>query len=318
MYKRTIEAIDAIISRINTHPDYSCRMKSHVFSAVRAEASKHSVSIEFPGRPGDTKITRIRRIDAMKNIGMASDYLKRNGISLGTLSALGHMVEPEGQPYSNFRTVQVLFAGFAPPPSEEVIYKVKDLVDILDSWDGHPVLRATEAHLRLVMIHPYEDGNGRSARLIQNLCLEQRGYPPALMHREEKKTYLKILGRALTDRYSGVSSMYEHSISEQRFHEYVASKVLDSVTKIEYELRNRNMYLIDFNSKVDRRVIYSVANRIRSYGRRDNREGISVHLKKEGKNSSLEISGDIKLDEVLKTLEGSAKLSKNSYYIKKV
>ncbi len=41
----------------------------------------------------------------------------------------------------------------------------------------HPVLLAAEAHERLVSIHPFIDGNGRTARLIMNFILLQHGYP---------------------------------------------------------------------------------------------------------------------------------------------
>ncbi len=42
----------------------------------------------------------------------------------------------------------------------------------------HPVAFAGEAHYRLVTIHPFVDGNGRTARLLMNLLLLMRGYPP--------------------------------------------------------------------------------------------------------------------------------------------
>ena len=41
----------------------------------------------------------------------------------------------------------------------------------------HPVLLAAEMHERLVTIHPFVDGNGRTSRLIMNLILMQHGFP---------------------------------------------------------------------------------------------------------------------------------------------
>jgi Fic family protein len=40
----------------------------------------------------------------------------------------------------------------------------------------HPVLLSAEMHERLVTIHPFKDGNGRTARLVMNLILLQNGY----------------------------------------------------------------------------------------------------------------------------------------------
>ncbi|MGH6869100.1 MAG: Fic family protein, partial [Methylocella sp.] len=42
-------------------------------------------------------------------------------------------------------------------------------------------------------IHPFEDGNGRVARLLMNLLLIRGGYPPVPMRRENRKTYLDNL-----------------------------------------------------------------------------------------------------------------------------
>jgi Fic family protein len=45
-----------------------------------------------------------------------------------------------------------------------------------ESVQLHPVVRAAEAHERLVTIHPFIDGNGRTARLVMNLILMANGY----------------------------------------------------------------------------------------------------------------------------------------------
>ncbi len=45
---------------------------------------------------------------------------------------------------------------------------------------------AIEAHLRLVAIHPFSDGNGRTARLLMNLLLMRAGYPPLVVKPEDR------------------------------------------------------------------------------------------------------------------------------------
>lgn len=57
----------------------------------------------------------------------------------------------------------------------------------------HPVTLAAEAHFRLVSIHPFVDGNGRTARLLMNLLLMQKGYPPALIKKEHRLKYLNAI-----------------------------------------------------------------------------------------------------------------------------
>jgi Fic family protein len=55
-------------------------------------------------------------------------------------------------------------------------------------------------HFRLTAIHPFSDGNGRTARLLMNLLLLRGGYPPIAVRPEDRKTYLDALEHAsLTD-----------------------------------------------------------------------------------------------------------------------
>ena len=59
---------------------------------------------------------------------------------------------------------------------------------------------AFDAHFRLAAIHPFSDGNGRTARLLMNLLLLRGGYVPVAVRPEDRKTYLDSLERAsLTD-----------------------------------------------------------------------------------------------------------------------
>jgi Fic family protein len=57
----------------------------------------------------------------------------------------------------------------------------------------HPVLIAAAAHFGLVHIHPFADGNGRTARLLMNLILLHHGYPPALLPVEKRLEYYRTL-----------------------------------------------------------------------------------------------------------------------------
>ena len=54
---------------------------------------------------------------------------------------------------------------------------------------------AFEAHYRLVTIHPFSDGNGRTARLLMNLLLLRAGFPPVSIGPEDRLAYLDALAR---------------------------------------------------------------------------------------------------------------------------
>jgi Fic family protein len=68
---------------------------------------------------------------------------------------------------------------FRPPPAVEVPYLLEDFFAWLNSIDGkkiHPVLRAGIAHYYVVAVHPFTEGNGRSARTFATLMLFVEGY----------------------------------------------------------------------------------------------------------------------------------------------
>ena len=64
---------------------------------------------------------------------------------------------------------------------------------------------AFEAHWRLVAIHPFADGNGRTARLLMNLILLRAGYPPVVIDPEQRPDYVDALE---TRRMSGDAEAY--------------------------------------------------------------------------------------------------------------
>jgi Fic family protein len=84
---------------------------------------------------------------------------------------------------------------FATP--EETPAKMGDLM----AWyqekqaqnDVEPILLAAEFHYRFIRIHPFDDGNGRTARLIMNFILMRFGYPPVIIRTDDKQNYFNVL-----------------------------------------------------------------------------------------------------------------------------
>lgn len=59
-----------------------------------------------------------------------------------------------------------------------------------------PVILSSILHYRFVRIHPFDDGNGRVARLLMNYILLRKGYPVVVIKSSEKKQYLAALHKA--------------------------------------------------------------------------------------------------------------------------
>lgn len=99
--------------------------------------------------------------------------------------------------------VRITGANFVPPNA----LKVAALMDELMAWCHnlpaavHPVIKAAVFHHRFVWIHPYFDGNGRTARLATALLLMQAGYPPAFILVQDRKRYYAALNAANAGNY---------------------------------------------------------------------------------------------------------------------
>lgn len=82
----------------------------------------------------------------------------------------------------------------------------------LDAAKGHPVAVSAEFHARLVSVHPFVDGNGRTARLASNLPLMRNDYPPATWRPEDRPRYYAALEQAHEGRYRDIISMTAEAV----------------------------------------------------------------------------------------------------------
>jgi Fic family protein len=99
-----------------------------------------------------------------------------------------------------YRTLPVRIVGTAhePPPAWDIPAQMNDWASWLQAQAGvmEPVSLAAMAHHKLVAIHPFIDGNGRTARLIMNLVLLRAEYPPAIIARVNRRQYYRVLAQA--------------------------------------------------------------------------------------------------------------------------
>lgn len=94
-----------------------------------------------------------------------------------------------------FRTVMVKVIGSRTifPNPAKVPFLMVDFMSWLQDAKDHPVIIAALAHYKLVTIHPFVDGNGRTARLLMNLLLLQQGYPLAIIKKEQRPEYIAAI-----------------------------------------------------------------------------------------------------------------------------
>jgi len=157
----------------------------------------------------------------------------------------------------NSKTKDVIYT---PPPAFEVPQMMQDLVAWTnDEKEVHPVLIAGIAQFQLVHIHPFLDGNGRTARLLSTLCLYQRGY-------DFKKlfTISEYYDRNRSDYYRAIQEVRQNDMDLTSWLEYFIhglSTQLQEVKSLgkqaieqdvmvkQYHLSNRQKMVIEFISK---------------------------------------------------------------------
>jgi Fic family protein len=124
----------------------------------------------------------------------------------------------------NYRKEPVTIAGASTTPPAPIL--LNDEMNGLDKWyaesgDLHPIERASQLHTRFVKIHPFVDGNGRTARLIMNLELMKAGYPPAIIRVEDRSRYYDVLDHAcVTGDFDGITELVAEA-EERTLHGYL-------------------------------------------------------------------------------------------------
>lgn len=77
----------------------------------------------------------------------------------------------------------------------------------------HTSVLAAFFHHRFVAIHPFDDGNGRIARILMNLILMQKSYPPAVVKLKERTDYYAALGQADKKEYVPLMEFIAEEVS---------------------------------------------------------------------------------------------------------
>ncbi|SFH84709.1 Fic family protein [Halpernia frigidisoli] len=103
-----------------------------------------------------------------------------------------------------FRTsgVRITGANFNPPNALKVSSLVDELVDWANNSEMNSLIKAAIFHHRFVWIHPFFDGNGRTARLLFNIIFMKMGFPPAIILKNDRKKYYDALNNANKQDYS--------------------------------------------------------------------------------------------------------------------
>ena len=175
--------------------------------------------------------------DHLEAIGHAKayDYIyslsNKEGFSENDIKKLHRLfyAQIDNDKAGRYRKVQVYITGteFLPPEPQKVATLMKEFISEIPAQKEklHPVDFASWLHLELATIHPFVDGNGRTARLLLNLALFQTGYPVVIIPPVLRKDYLVSIINAQLKGY------------KEGFYNFIAEVVIESLKDYKRLLR---------------------------------------------------------------------------------
>lgn len=139
-----------------------------------------------------------REIYEAINHKYAINYLLRHleePLSTGFLQDICGWVNHNIIEVDGFRKVQVYIRGanFVPPAPSQVPMQVMYFLDNYNHSTYDPIEKAARFHIEFEHIHPFEDGNGRTGRLLINYEMLRNELPPIVIPAEERGRYFTLL-----------------------------------------------------------------------------------------------------------------------------
>jgi Fic family protein len=208
------------------------RVLANTTEAIRVEVTYHSNAMEgntltlretqlvIEGlAPGNSK--SMREIYEARNhdraVRMIEEWAKKPVVAISEQELLNvHRVvlaDIDEREAGNYRSGRVLIAGsrFVPPGPQ----KFDELMPRALEEEGglHAAIAAAQLHYNLVGVHPFADGNGRTARLMMNYHLLRRGYPWTIIDVAERPAYMAALEEANAGRCGPFAAFVVRSVA---------------------------------------------------------------------------------------------------------
>lgn len=158
--------------------------------------------ITIKGKPLKDHLEAKNHFEALEYLSDLIELGKRQTISEVLIRQLHTLVmqETDKEWAGKYRNANVIISGsdHTPPEAFEVSKKMANLIGWIkeNSTKLHPVELTAILHHKIVFIHPFFDGNGRVARIMMNLFLMQKGYPLAIILKNDRKKYYQVLDQA--------------------------------------------------------------------------------------------------------------------------
>lgn len=153
---------------------------------------------------GKSVVEHLEAINHREAILFIENLVIDEGLTEWNLKSIHSIIlkEIDNKNAGKYRNENVVISGakHIPPKHFDLDYLMQKLINEYNyDWkDFHPVVRAVLLHGEFVKIHPFIDGNGRTARLLLNFELMRNGYTPIIIKNEQRASYYDALDIAHT------------------------------------------------------------------------------------------------------------------------
>lgn len=273
---RILKRIDEKYQILSEDPYYDeelkrkeCKLLFQESTVNSARLEEELVNLQNTGTNGKSRPVSKKKVeDEARNLGKkvqeAWIFACRNyqgKITEELIGGIGHIIDPFANPSSQLRTGMVQVGGrsaftpdklrlFLPRYLEELndgfVYLGKKSEDS-ERLPINSVEKAAYAHLSMFIMQPCSDGNKRVGRTLQNLILQEAKLPPPIIYSAESPEYISKLcaARMAFDERGSTSSSDDFSQTERDFFDYIGTKVLISLDRMNDALSKDKKFKIE-------------------------------------------------------------------------
>ncbi len=174
--------------------------------------------ITIKGKPLKDHLEAKNHTEALAYLYDLIEREKRHSISEILIRSIHQLVvqDTDKEWAGKYRNSNVYIAGamHTPPDAIDVADEMRKLIKWIkdNQRKQHVIELAAKFHHKLVQIHPFFDGNGRTARLMMNIVLMQAGYPLVIILKNDSKKYYRTLEAADTGDYKALTLLIASAV----------------------------------------------------------------------------------------------------------
>lgn len=303
------------INRINENTQTNDLLTQKIQKSIDTEALSHSYDIENQeneyrrlGRvqnPSKALRENFTHLNNAWNYALSLDY---SNLDVGHIIDINHILEPSSLGIRR-NNVKVSSSDVIRPSGKKLVDQLYESFEIAN---GLPNLDSSLfLHMRLLYLHPFEDGNGRTVRLYSNAILHNSKIPSLSIPSSERNFYFELLENSyigLRNRKATGKDNFNLSREEKTLYNYLATKLNTSLDILidELDKSKTSEIKLDFN-RYSNKGYSTFKKRLQTIINKRNLKA-KVSFKREGKKiTGIKLQGDISepiLSNLIDSMEG--------------